>query len=99
MGCGCAGKKAKKRNASGVKKNIDYTPNGSNRTVRLGLKEVFRLPIRIVGVLDGQDVVIVENMKSVPPVEDAIIIIGRNAVVETRHKELLMQRWPKAFNA
>lgn len=98
MGCGCKGK-AKKRNASGVRTNIDYKPNGGNGTVRLGLKEIFKLPIRIVGVLDGQDVIIVENKKSVPPVDDAIIIVGRNALVETGHKEQLMKRWPKAFNA
>lgn len=99
MGCGCKGKKAKARNASGIKENINYKPNGGNGTVRLGLKEVFRLPIRIVGVLDGKDVVIVENKREVPPVQDAYIIVGRNALIETRHKEQLMKRWPKAFNA
>ena len=93
MGCGCKGKKAKPRNASGVKQNIDYKPNGGNGTVRLGLKEVFRLPIRIVAAIDGKDVVIVENMKSVPPVDDT------NATVEIGHKEQLVKRWPKAFNA
>lgn len=96
--CGCKGK-AKKRNASGVKKNIDYKPNGGNGTVRLGLKDVFRLPIRIPVALDGKDVVIVDNKRAVPPVGDAMIIVGRNAIVEVRHKEQLVARWPKAFNA
>lgn len=98
MGCGCAGKKAKKRNASGVKGNVDYKPNGRG-TVRLGLKEIFRLPIRIPNALDGQDVIIIDNKRELPPVDGAIVIVGRNAIIEVKHKEQLVERWPKAFNA
>ena len=99
MGCGCKGKKAPKRNASGVKGNVDYTPNGGNGTVRLGLKNIFRLPIRIPDALNGQDVIIIDNKRELPPVDGAIVIVGRNAFVELGHKEQLVARWPKAFNA
>lgn len=65
----------------------------------MGLKDAFRLPIRIPQALNGQDVVIVTDKNNVPPVEGALIIIGRNALVDARHKEQLVERWPKAFNA
>jgi len=92
--CGC--NKPKKK--SQVQQSVDYQPNGRG-TVRLGLKDAFKLPIRIPQALNGQDVVIVTDKNNVPPVDGALIIVGRNALVETRHKEQLVKRWPKAFNA
>lgn len=65
----------------------------------MGLKEALHLPIRIPAALNGQDVVIVTNKNSIPPVNNALIIVGRNALVEVEHKEQLVNRWPKAFNA
>ena len=95
MGCGCSKKKKAK---SQVQRSVDYKPNGRG-TVRLGLKNAFHLPFRIPNALDGKDVVIVTDKRNVPPVNDALIIVGRNALVETRHKEQLVEKWPKAFNA
>jgi hypothetical protein len=97
MGCGCGGKK-KKAKQSQVQQSVDYKPNGRG-TVRLGLKAAFRLPIRIPQALNGHDVVIVTDKNSVPPVDNALIIVGRNALVETAHKEQLVKMWPQAFNA
>ena len=96
-GCGCGGKK-KRTKKSQVQPNVDYKANGRG-TVRLGLKEALRLPIRIPNALNGQDVVIVTDKRSIPPVNNALIIVGRNALIETRHKEQLVGKWPKAFNA
>jgi hypothetical protein len=96
-GCGCGGKK-KKTKQSQVQPNVNYKPNGRG-TVRLGLKEALRLPIRIPSALNGQDVVIVTDKNNIPPVDNALIIVGRNALVETSHKEQLVEKWPKAFNA
>ena len=92
--CGC--NKPKKKTQP--QRSVDYKPNGRG-TVRLGLKEALHLPIRIPAALNGQDVVIVTNKNSIPPVDNALIIVGRNALVEVEHKEQLVNRWPKAFNA
>ena len=95
MGCGCGKKKKPK---SQVQRSVDYKPNGRG-TVRLGLKDAFHLPIRIPQALNGQDVVIVTDKRHIPPVDNALIIVGRNALVEVQHKEQLVKKWPKAFNA
>ncbi len=101
MGCGCKNKNKKTE----VQQNVDYAPNGGGQ-VRLGLKPAIRLPVRIPLAIDGKDILIVTNKKEVlPRLESdvghgpAIVIIGRNAFVDEGHKEQLVAKWPRAFNA
>lgn len=100
MACGCKNKKKETK----VQQNVDYTPNGGGQ-VRLGLKPAIRLPVRIPQAIDGQDILILGNKnqalprlkteKGKPP---ALVITGRNALVDAAHKEQLVEKWPKAFN-
>ena len=101
MACGC--KKSKKKTE--IQQSVSYESNG-NGTVRLGLKEQIRLPIRMPNAVAGQDIIIVANSKtSVPQFEvtaggkPALVVIGRNAFVDVEHKEKLIAKWPRAFNA
>ena len=99
MACGCKKKKKK----SQIQQNVDYSTNG-NGTVRLGLKPQIRLPVRLPGALNGQDVVVIANKLHPAPLlqtqngKPALVITGRNAFVDTAHKEMLLERWPSAFN-
>jgi len=95
-GCGCKNKK--KRNRPPNQPSVRYTTNG-NPAVPMGLKQTFRLPLRLPKAIDGKDIVIAANKKSVPPINDALILIGRNAKIEFNHKKQLLDKWPQAFNA
>ena len=95
MGCGCKNKK--KRNKPGVP-STKYTANGSP-TVPMGLNQFIRLPVRLPKALNGKDLVIAANRKTVPQITDATIIIGRNAKIDKAHKRQLVDKWPQAFNA
>jgi hypothetical protein len=95
MACGCKNKK--KRNRPN-QPSVRYTTNG-NPTEAMGLNQFINLPVRLPRAIDGKDVVIAANRKTVPPVMDAMIIIGRNAKIEKAHKKQLMEKWPQAFNA
>jgi len=95
MGCGCKGKKAKK--AVAEVQSEQYSINGSQKTVRLGLKPRFFLPVRLPNALDGKDIIVVGNKNKVPAIDNAIIIIGRNAQVLPEHKAIIAARWPNAF--
>ena len=95
MGCGCKNKK--NRNKTG-EPSTQYTANG-NPTVPLGLDQFIHLPVRLPRALNGKDVVIAANRKSVPPITDAVIIVGRNAKIDEGHRKQLVDKWPQAFNA
>jgi hypothetical protein len=101
MGCGCN----KKNKKTEIQRSVDYSPNGGG-TVRLGLKEQVRLPVRLPSAISGQDIIVVANKTQVVPRPEvpvgskpAFVIVGRNAFVDIEHKEQLMAKWPKAFNA
>ncbi len=95
MGCGCKNKK--KRNKLG-EPSTSYAANGS-LTEPMGLNQFINLPIRLPRALNGKDIIIAANKKSVPPITDALIIIGRNAKIDVAHKKQLVEKWPQAFNA
>lgn len=100
MACGCK----KKKTATQVLENVDYQPNGGG-TVRLGLKETIRLPVRLPQALNGQDIIILANKRQQVPSlnvpvgsKPAMVIVGRNSMVDIEHKKALTDKWPKAFN-
>ena len=94
MACGC--KKKKKSQPVENQPSVDYRANG-NGTVALGLTAAIRLPVRIPKAIDGRDVVIVANKLKRPPVPNAVFIVGRNAQVDPRDRQQLVDKWPKAF--
>jgi len=100
MGCGCN----KKKKVTAVQESVDYTPNGGG-TVRLGLKDTIHLPVKLPGAINGQDIVVVANKKQQAPnlqatvgSKPAIVIVGRNALVDVDHKQQMLEKWPSAFN-
>jgi hypothetical protein len=91
--CGCIKGKAKKQ----ATPNVEYKANGSG-TVRLGLKPFFALPVRLPQAIDGKDVIVVASRTKKPPAEEgAYVIIGRNALMDKKHRQQMVDKWPKAF--
>jgi hypothetical protein len=101
MTCGCS----KKKKRTQVQESVDYTPNGGG-TVRLGLKGTVPLPIRLPEAINGRDIIVLANKRQAVPnlqapagSQPALLVVGRNAHVETAHKDQLVAKWPTAFHA
>jgi len=96
MGCGCNKKKRTAKSANTP--NVEYSANGTNDHVRLGLKPFFALPIRLPQAINGKDVIIVASSRKAPAKEQgALIIVGRNAKIEKAHRQEMTDKWPQAF--
>jgi hypothetical protein len=95
MACGCGGKTTAKMDeqAPAVHNNAD----GSLRTVRLGLKPHFALPLRFLKAIDGRDLLVVTGKMNLPRRGNTIIMVGRNARVKPEYKVQLVTRWPHVF--
>ena len=92
MGCGCK-KRAAKKKAAEQQQAVQYKMNGS-KSVKLGLKPSYPLPLRLPQALDGKDLVIVPNRQRTYPTQDAIVVYGRNAKVSTKDKKQIERKWP-----
>lgn len=95
MGCRCGGKTAAELEA--LTPGVRYRTTGSQRTVKLGLKPRFTLPLKLSKAIDGRDVLVVTSKMKLPPLGDTIIIVGRNAQLKPEHKDQLKARWPHVF--
>ena len=96
MACGCKSKKKRAERAA-ESASVEYKVNGGT-TVPLGMSNQIRLPVRLPGAIDGQDLVVAQNKLKIPQVMGAVIVVGRNAQVEERHKQQLVDKWPTVFN-
>lgn len=96
MACGCKNKKKRAERAA-ESASTEYKINGGH-AVPLGMSTQVRLPVRLPGAIDGQDLVVAQNKLKIPQVMGAIIVVGRNAPIDERHKQQLVDRWPTVFD-
>lgn len=97
MGCGCGGKKTVKKvtQATSVRSKADGSRNQNK--VRLGLKSYYPLPFKFSRAIDGRDVIVLANNIRMSPMGNAIVLVGRNALVKPEHKNQLVAKWPYVF--
>jgi hypothetical protein len=95
MGCGCGGKKTVKKATQAT--SVRSKAGGNRNRVRLGLKSYYPLPFKFSRAIDGRDVIVLANNIRISSMENAIVIVGRNALVNPEHKSQLVAKWPHVF--
>lgn len=96
MGCGCGGKKPVKKATQAT--SVRSKTGGSRKRVRLGLKSHYPLPFKFSRAINGRDVIVLANNIRLSPMGNAIVLVGRNALVKPEHKSQLVAKWPNVFD-
>lgn len=96
MGCGCGGKKTVVETVA-QPTSVRPKADDSRKRVRLGLKTYYPLPFKFSSAIDGRDVIVLANNIRMSPTGNAIVLVGRNALVKPEHKNQLVARWPNVF--
>lgn len=96
MGCGCGGKNTdeKATQVTSKRSKADASP----KRVRLGLKSYYPLPFKFSRAIDDRDVIVLANNIKMSPMGNAIVLVGRNALVKPEYKGQLVARWPHVFD-
>jgi len=95
MGCGCGGKNTVEKTTQAT--SVRFKADGSRKRVSLELKSYYPLPLKFSRAIDGRDVIVLANNIRMSPTGNAIVIVGRNALVKPEYKSQLVAGWPNAF--